>query len=100
MIFVQAQFSTRPATKMRRLKRSVDCIRFAVPQPTERQRLGNDRRRVYLRVYFGGGGGGRSELNISTAQSQLPSRCLRTTVTNFPESLTGPGAPGGVIVIV
>jgi hypothetical protein len=58
-----------------------------------------DQSRVYLCVYFGGGSG-RSELNISTAPSHLPSRCLRTTVTNLPESLTGAGAPGGVIVIV
>jgi hypothetical protein len=38
--------------------------------------------------YFGGGGG-RSELNISTAASHLSSGCLRTIVTNLPESLTG-----------
>jgi hypothetical protein len=57
---------------------------------------------VKMRAYFGGGGcgGGRSELNISTAASHLPSGCLRTIVTNLPESLTEPGAPGGVIVIV
>ena len=55
---------------------------------------------VKCAAYFGGGGAGRSELNISTAQSHLPSGCLRTTVTNLPASLTGPGAPAGVIVIV
>jgi hypothetical protein len=50
--------------------------------------------------YLGGGAAGRSELNMSTAASHRPSLCLCRIVTNLPESLTGPGAPGGTIVMV
>ena len=55
---------------------------------------------VFANNYFAGCGAWRSELKMSTAINQLPSDCLRRTSTYLPESLAGPGAPGGTIVIV